>query len=97
MKKLKLDLRNFENIEVLTRNQLKNVIGGSGGTGGGTSGTCIQWYYFPSNPIRHTSTFTVSGTCGQQSAGMNSLCVSLIDNGIVSRCGYDCACDGWGS
>ena len=30
MKKLKLNLRRFEGAEVLTRNQLKNVLGGSG-------------------------------------------------------------------
>ncbi len=34
MKKLKLNLQNFEGAEVLTRMQLKNVMGGSGGESG---------------------------------------------------------------
>ncbi len=33
MKKLKLHLQNFEGAEVLTRTQLKTVMGGSGGNG----------------------------------------------------------------
>ena len=43
MKKLKLSLQNFEGAEVLTREQLKNVMGGSGW--GGSGGGC----FFTSN------------------------------------------------
>jgi hypothetical protein len=43
MKKLKLNLQQFEGAEVLTRSQLKKVMGGDGGSGGGCdAGTC-QW------------------------------------------------------
>jgi hypothetical protein len=38
MKKLKLNLQQFEGAEVLTRSQLKQIVGGEAGTGGG--GNC---------------------------------------------------------
>ena len=34
MKKLKLNLQQFEGAEVLTRSQLKQIMGGEGGSGG---------------------------------------------------------------
>ncbi len=34
MKKLKLNLQQFEGAEVLTRSQLKQIMGGDGGSGG---------------------------------------------------------------
>lgn len=37
MKKLKLDIQQFEGAELLTRSQLKKVIGGDGGSGLGCS------------------------------------------------------------
>lgn len=35
MKKLKLNLQQFEGAEVLTRSQLKQILGGDDGSGGG--------------------------------------------------------------
>ena len=35
MKKLKLNLQQFEGAEVLTRSQLKQILGGDGGSGAG--------------------------------------------------------------
>ncbi|MEO9211321.1 MAG: hypothetical protein ABI208_09500 [Ginsengibacter sp.] len=51
MKKLKLDLQGL-NAEVLTRSQLKKVLGGDGGSGGSGGGSlpcftnaeCQNWY-----------------------------------------------------
>jgi hypothetical protein len=40
MKKLKLNLQQFEGAEVLTRSQLKKVLGGGGGDGTGSGGNC---------------------------------------------------------
>ena len=40
MKKLKLNLQQFDGAEVLTRNQLKKVLGGGGGGGTGSGGPC---------------------------------------------------------
>ncbi|MGN6495645.1 MAG: hypothetical protein ACTHLE_26885 [Agriterribacter sp.] len=40
MKKLKLKLQNIEGAEMLSREQLKSVMGGSGGGGGGGAGYC---------------------------------------------------------
>ena len=44
MKKLKLNLQQFEGAEVLTRSQLKKVLGGDGG-----SGPCPVGYFWCSN------------------------------------------------
>ena len=40
MKKLKLSLQNIEGVEVLTREQLKMVMGGDGGSGGDPKCDC---------------------------------------------------------
>ncbi len=43
MKKLKLDAINFGNLEILTREQLRGLVGGSGsGSGSGSTNNCYQ-------------------------------------------------------
>ncbi|MGN6266345.1 MAG: hypothetical protein ACTHM5_11760 [Ginsengibacter sp.] len=40
MKKLKLDFQHIEGFEVLTRSQLKKILGGDGGSGGCSLSAC---------------------------------------------------------
>ncbi|WP_447642069.1 MULTISPECIES: hypothetical protein [Chitinophagaceae] len=40
MKNFKMNLQNFENVEILTRSQLRKVLGGLAPGGGSGGGTC---------------------------------------------------------
>jgi hypothetical protein len=92
MKKLKLRALQLGAAEVLTRAQLKNVLGGDDG-----GGTCTLTYTTDSDPTPKTISYTVSGSCSQQSSSMNAMCVDNITLDLFKTCRYDCGCDGWGS
>ncbi|WP_316838294.1 hypothetical protein [Pedobacter nutrimenti] len=90
MKKLKLNKAAFAGAEVLSRAQLKKVIGGTGGT-------CTMTYTTPNNSSSQTVSYSVGGTCAEQSSSMKKMCVDNITVGLFASCKYDCGCDGWGS
>jgi hypothetical protein len=71
----------------LTKAAQKNIKGGA-------SDTCTVTYTSPKGTVT-VAIFTFSGSCSQQSAGANSLCVNLLTEVNVAgdRCQYDCACD----
>jgi hypothetical protein len=57
MKKLKLNLQHLENAEVLTRAQLKTIVGGEDGSGptvikGKCTGSVGEWTY--NNPVYYS-------------------------------------------
>jgi hypothetical protein len=78
MKKLKLNLQQFEGVEVLTRSQLKKVLGGDSGSGAeGCSGSCdYQWTDAKGN------THTTTGTC--MTAQPGNLCYCSNGGGTCS-------------
>lgn len=94
MEKLKLRLSNIEGAEVLSREQLKEVMGGLAQP----TGNCAYNYLVPTGGGSYSQAFgstTVSGTCAQQIAQ----CQAFADN-LAYTTGYtvhyDTACDGVG-
>lgn len=89
MKKLKLNPAAFGNVEVLSREQLKNVIGGllEVGSGSGGNELCRIMWYDANGTYQETDILS-------NSAGANSNCVAKIQAG-ARRCWYDCNGDGW--
>ena len=84
----------------LSRNEMKNLMGGklAPGSGGGGTGTCTATYTSPGGATS-SHTYTFSGTCASQSSQANSACVNLLEGMNVAgdKCGYDCSCDGVGN
>ena len=77
MKKLKLNLQQFEGAELLTRSQLKKVLGGDDGGGSDTCSGFCNYEWTDSKGATHTTT----GTCMTSQPG--NLC--YCSNG-VGRC-----------
>lgn len=92
MKKLTLNKSNFSVKEVLSKAQLKKIMGGES-----FFGDCSVTYTTPSDPTPQTISYSVGGTCAQQSNSIRELCVNNITVGTFATCRYDCGCDGWGS
>jgi hypothetical protein len=92
MKKLKLDFQHLGNAEVLTRSQLKQIMGGDGGSGGGGGGMCWITTYDQNNNKNEAYAIFTSENCGSSTA--NSHCVNLIvtQGSGVYRCTYNCGC-----
>lgn len=89
MKKLKLNLANMPNAQVITREQLKKVIGGQYGSDRCriySNGEQIDELY--SEGAGNTS-------CENQSATTREKADYYASNGY-SNVTYDCSCDGWG-
>lgn len=90
MKSLRFQKMNIVGSDILTRLQMKKVVGGH-------ANSCTHTY---TNANGDTSTFTTSyeGTCSQQSGHANSTCVNILEDRNTSgdRCQYDCSCDGVG-
>ena len=92
MKKLKLSLQNIEGVEVLTREQLKMVMGGDGGSGA-TGGMCwIRPKDQNGNPKGEAYAIFTSEGCPDASSVGNQECVNLITtpNNGVFHCSYNC-------
>ena len=63
MKKLKLNLEHLQNAEVLTRSQLKQILGGDGGSGGiGCQTKCSGYEWNPKTLRYDYGTSTCSYT-----------------------------------
>jgi len=89
MKKLSLKSNAFDKGEVLTRTQLKKVIGGDGSGSGGTGGfRCRFKFKYDDNPNGSWSNWTEwqSYTWGSCEAA----CVDYINHSSnVAHCGFD--------
>ena len=93
MKKLKLKALELGASEVLTRAQLKNVLGGSSGSGGTSGGTCYIKITGGPNEGNY-QLWPPDGSCSSHSTAANNFCLEHMDGG---RCSYDCDCDGIGN
>lgn len=65
MKKLRLSELQFETLEFLNREQLKNVLGGSEGETGGVGGTCTVKIQCATTITGQSSEVSCSGTGGR--------------------------------
>jgi hypothetical protein len=65
MKKLKLNLSNMEGVEVLSREQLKKVMGGDSG---GSGNVCCDWTWAEGVEGDATSQWTGTVECCQETA-----------------------------
>jgi len=89
MKKLSLSAASIKKGDVLTRGQLKKVLGGTSSSDCNLPSLCriSYWkgsYYYQTDII---------GT----SSNANTACLNLLSSGAATQCSYDCECDGWGS
>jgi hypothetical protein len=83
----------MKNLKKISRNDLKNVIGGKLLGGGGSCRISVQ-YAGGGYGVFDTPT---SGSCSNQQTQANSQCLNLIGNpNSGTRCSYDCGCDGYG-
>lgn len=88
MKSLNFEKLNLRKEDVLSKNQMKNILGGYGGE----TGMCwITTYDQNHNKIESYGIFT-SENCGSSTA--NSHCVDqIVTQGTgVYRCSYNCGC-----
>ena len=83
MKKLKLDFQHLRNAEVLTRSQLKQIMGGDGGSGG----KC----YLVQGEGRSSCWYSTSGNADSLCNRVypNDTCISTLANGN-GECGEGC-------
>ena len=97
MKKLTLKKLNLKESEILSREQLKKVLGG---TGSGDSTQCIITS-INSITNEHTVTTLTYGdgwTCSAMSSDAQTRAgQQQMQCGSACNTTYDCGCDGWGS
>jgi hypothetical protein len=90
MKKLNLKMGGIK--EMLSKEQMKSVVGGYGYGYGGDFCT-----FRMTDPQGHVTGTINSVWMSNGSSGANSYCVSYISNAPQgTRCAYDCMADGWG-
>lgn len=91
MQKLKLGELNPGGAEVLTKEQMKMVVGGLS-----SDNQCIVKIYDSGNNLTRTTTLEYpDGTsCGSQSYSTSVWASEQIPTGGSAH--YDCGCDGWG-
>lgn len=101
MKKLKLNSNAFDKGEVLTRSQLKKVMGGDGS--GGAGGNCsINYTSNETPPPGYLDTIvisriTVSGSsCADQQLACQQAASNIVTSGTGRNVHYDTDCDGIG-
>jgi hypothetical protein len=88
MKKLKLDSVVFDFDKILTRDQLRNVIGGSGGAAGSCSTTCEC----PKNGYADGSWTISTGSCAETCSATPKVSVTCgttttkCSDGVFAHC-----------
>jgi hypothetical protein len=94
MKKIILPTAALANGEVLTRSQLKKVLGGDGSGEGGGGDLCVMTIT-DSNGWSGTTDIVTQNTPGSTEA--KAWCVTYIQAHPGVSCQYNCAFDGFGS
>jgi len=84
MKKLSLKPNAFNKEEVLTKTQLKKVLGGDGSDTPGSTFCRFKYKYSDFDEWTNWSEFI------NIPEGGNAACVRWITSGQVKHCGYDC-------
>lgn len=79
----------MEKFRKLSRGDMKNVNGGKGST------CIIKVTASNGQSIAHPQYFP--GTNQQAGDAANAECLKALGNGSATRCGYDCAYDGFGN
>ena len=87
MKKLKLNLQQFEGAEVLTRSQLKKVIGGGGGSGGPCYYTCPTTEYYADGS---SNTYNIEVSSENPQGYIDNFCESTVNHGHAVSCSGSC-------
>ncbi|MBB6111461.1 hypothetical protein SAMN05421821_11282 [Mucilaginibacter lappiensis] len=101
MKRLKVNTFDLGVSRILTRNELKNILGGilqpfPNGDGSNGTTTCNFMVVAPdpAGNIQHVAYKSVvvrsDGGCSGFGSGANSLCVSYIENQGLPNCHYHC-------
>jgi hypothetical protein len=93
VKELRLKMQGLTNPTILTSHEIKNILGGSGESGGSSGDYCKITAYTAGNPI--ISNYPFHGTCEEQQTKANQTCLDII-GAVFERCTYDCSCDGIG-
>jgi natural product precursor len=88
MKKLKLKALELGAMEVLSRSQLKNILGGSDENGSGSESN-IQCHYTISNG---TESFEASGSCASSDVSACASYASAACQTAASQAGSDWSC-----
>ncbi len=98
MKKLKLKLQELTNPAILTRQQLRNVMGGDTGTTGGIGDYRCYAYVWRNGVSEPHEIVSAPQSCSSMQTLANNVCVAFMSQtNPPDRCTYDCGCDGWGS
>ncbi|NQX40836.1 hypothetical protein HQN84_18450 [Pedobacter steynii] len=84
MKKLSLKPNAFNKEEVLTKKQLKKVLGGDGSSAPGSTFCRFKYKYSETDDWTNWSEFINAPDGG------NDTCVKWIAAGQVRHCGYEC-------
>jgi len=88
MKKLKLTSLSLSNSEILSREQLKNVLGGDGSGGGGTCDGKASTIYCRDSNRNILKEVSVTG-CPSSGSGIDQACSGLSG---YTRATSSCAC-----
>ena len=92
MKKLKLDFLHLGNAEVLTRSQLKNVMGGvrAPEDGGPCYYTCPTTEHYADGS---SNTYNLEVSSQNPQGYIDNFCTSSVDNGYSTSCSGSCGSD----